>query len=105
MKRYEALIILQPQPSDDEVRASVDRISEIITKAEGAVDTVQKMDRKSFARVAHKKATAGFYVNVIFAAPQDSIPKVTESIRGLDEVFRLLVSDAPAVAPPAPVAA
>ena len=35
--------------------------------AGGKVETVQKMDKKTFARVADKKHSAGFYANVIFA--------------------------------------
>ena len=45
----------------------------------GKVETVQKMDKKSFSRVADKKHTAGFYVNVIFDGP----PAIVAQLRAV----------------------
>ncbi len=54
------------------MKDSIDKISTEITTAGGKVETVQKMDKKSFSRVADKKHNAGFYVNIIF----ESLPAV-----------------------------
>jgi len=102
MKRYEALIILHNPPSEDDVKIAVDNISDKITKAGGEVETVQKMDRKAFSRVASKKSTSGFYTNFIFSAPMKEIPALTSTLSGMDEVFRILLADAPTVPPPVP---
>jgi ribosomal protein S6 len=34
--------------------------------AGGKVETVQKMDKKAFSRIADKRHSSGFYANVIF---------------------------------------
>ena len=52
---------------EEGVKDALDKISAEITAAGGKVETVQKMDKKSFARVADKKHSAGFYANIIFS--------------------------------------
>ena len=69
MKRYEGLFILNTAAAkEDGIKDALDKISADITAAGGKVETVQKMDRKAYARVADKKHTAGFYANVLTRA-------------------------------------
>ena len=58
MKRYEGLFILNTTGKDEGVNDAVDKISAEILAAGGKVETVQKMERKNFARVADKKHLA-----------------------------------------------
>ena len=96
MKRYEGLFILNTAGKEEGVKDTIDRISGEITSAGGKVETVQKMDKKAFSRVANKKHSAGFYVNIIFASPAATLP-VLQSKFGLSEdVFRVLFTNAPA---------
>ena len=60
MKRYEGLFILDTAAKEEGVKDAIDKISAEITTLGGKIETVQKMDKKSFARVANKKHTAGF---------------------------------------------
>ena len=57
MKRYEGLFILNISGKEDGVKDTLDKVSSDITAAGGKVETVQKMDKKSFARVADKAAS------------------------------------------------
>ena len=66
MKRYEGLFILNTAGKEDGIKDALDKISADIAAVGGKVETVQKMDRKAYARVADKKHTAGFYANIIF---------------------------------------
>ena len=95
MKRYEGLFILNTAGREEGVKEVIDKVSEEITNAGGKVETVQKMDKRPFARISDKKVTAGFYVNVIFEAE----PPVLEALKGRfsmnDEVYRVLYSVAP----------
>ena len=95
MKRYEGLFILNTAGREEGVKEILDKLSGEITAAGGKVETVQKMDKKSFMRVADKKHNAGFYVNIVFMAP----PPVVEALRGKfamnDEVFRVLFTNTP----------
>ena len=72
MKRYEGLFILNTAAKEETLKDTIDKLSSEITTAGGKVETVQKMDRRNFSRVADKKHSAGFYVNVIF----ESLPAV-----------------------------
>lgn len=98
MKRYEGLFILETAGKEEGIKDAIDKISSEITTAGGKVETVQKMDKKNFSRVADKKHTAGFYVNIIF----ESEPKVVEQLKSRftlnEEVFRVLFTNAPAPA-------
>ncbi len=66
MKRYEGLFILNTAGKEEGIKEAIDKISAEITQAGGKVETVQKMDKKNFSRVAINKFTSGFYVNIIF---------------------------------------
>jgi ribosomal protein S6 len=96
VKRYEGLFILNTAAKEEGIKDVIDKISAEITSAGGKVETVQKMDKKTFTRVADKKHTAGFYVNVIFEAKPDALPQLQTRFNGSDDVFRVLFTNAPA---------
>ncbi len=107
MKKYEGLFILNLAGKEDGLKEAVDRVASEIIGLGGKVETVQKMDKKPFARVADKRHTGGHYVNVVFSAQPEVIGQLNAKFRHSDEVFRILVSEASkAVTPVAtPVAA
>ena len=99
MKRYEGLFILEIAGKEEGLKDSIDKISAEITSAGGKVETVQKMDKRSFARVADKKHNAGHYVNVIFESEPAAINALKHRFTLNEEVFRVLFSNAPAPTP------
>ena len=103
MKRYEGLFILNTTGREEGIKDTVDKISAEITTAGGKVETVQKMDRRPFSRIADRKVTAGFYVNVIFEAPGLVLGALKQKFVLNEEIFRVLFTDAPTT--PTPVAA
>ena len=66
MKRYEGLFILNTAAKEEGIKDSIDKISAEIAAAGGKVETVQKMEKRNFSRVADRKHSSGFYVNLIF---------------------------------------
>jgi ribosomal protein S6 len=80
---------------EEGVKDTLDKISSEITAVGGAVETVQKMDRKSFARVADKKHNAGFYANVIFTGTPAIVAQLRHKFALNDEVFRVLFTLSP----------
>ena len=58
MKRYEGLFILNTVGKEEGIKDTIDKISADITAAGGKVETVQKMEKRNFARVADKKFSA-----------------------------------------------
>ena len=95
MKRYEGLFILNTAGKEEGIKEAIDKISAEISAAGGNVETVQKMDRKAFMRVADKKHTAGFYVNVIFAGAPAIVAQLRSRFALSEDVFRLVITHAP----------
>ncbi len=102
MKKYEGLFILNTAGKEEGVKEAIDKISAEITAAGGKVETVQKMDKKSFSRIAHKQHTSGFYVNIIFESTPAVVAQLQNRFALNEEVFRVLFThQAPVPAPKA----
>ena len=95
MKRYEGLFILDTAGKEEGIKDSIDKISAEITSAGGKVETVQKMDKRNFSRVADKKHGAGFYVNVIFESQPTALEQLRHRFAMNGDVFRVLFTSAP----------
>lgn len=95
MKRYEGLFILDTAGRDEGIKDAIDKISAEITAAGGKVETVQKMDKKNFSRIADKKHNSGFYVNVIFESEPTILPALKQKFALNEEVFRVMFTTAP----------
>ena len=94
MKKYEGLFILNTAGKEENVKELIDKVTEEITHSGGKVETVQKMDKRQFSRVADKKYTAGFYVNVIFASEPGAIAQMRSRFAINEDVFRVMFSEA-----------
>ena len=90
MKKYEGLFILNLSGKEEGAKDALDKISNEITQAGGKVETVQKMDRKPFARVADKRHSSGFYANIIFAGTPAIVTQLKKKFSLNEEVFRVL---------------
>ena len=101
MKRYEGLFILETAGKEEGIKEAIDKISSEITSAGGKVETVQKMDKRNFTRVADKKHSAGFFVNVIFESEPAMVNQLKHRFAMNQEVFRVLFTSAPASKPAA----
>jgi ribosomal protein S6 len=95
VKRYEGLFILNNAAKEEGIKDTIDKISADITAAGGRVETVQKMEKKPFSRVADKKYNSGFYVNFIFESNPSAIAQLRKHLALNDEVFRALFTIAP----------
>jgi ribosomal protein S6 len=102
VKRYEGLFILNTAGKEEAIKDTIDKISAEITSAGGKVETVQKMEKKAFARVADRKYSAGYYVNFVFEGAPTLIAQLRHRFTNNEEIFRVLFTLAPA---PKPVAA
>ena len=96
MKRYEGLFILNAAGKEDALKETIDKISTEISAAGGKVETVQKMDKKAFARVADRKYSAGFYVNYVFEGAPEIVAALRHRFSTNEEIFRVLFTLAPA---------
>jgi ribosomal protein S6 len=101
VKRYEGLFILNTSGREDGLKETLDQITAEITAAGGKVETVQKMDKRNFARVANRKHSSGFYANVIFEGEPATMAQLRHRFALNDQVFRVMFTAAPPAKPPA----
>jgi ribosomal protein S6 len=95
VKRYEGLFILNTAGKEETLKEAIDKISAEIESAGGQVATVQKMEKKNFSRVANKKHSSGFYVNVVFESQPAAVNQLKSRFALNADVFRVLISVAP----------
>jgi ribosomal protein S6 len=95
VKRYEGLFILETAGKEEGIKDAIDKISSEITTAGGKVETVQKMDKKNFTRIADKKHTSGFFVNIIFESEPSVVNQLKSRFSLNEEVFRVMFTNAP----------
>lgn len=94
MKRYEGLFILNTAGKEEGVKDVIDHISADITSAGGKVETVQKMDKRPFSRVASRKHQSGFYVNFIFQSEAGALTGLRGKFRLNADIFRVVFTEA-----------
>jgi ribosomal protein S6 len=102
VKRYEGLFILNNAGKEEAIKETIDKITAEISSAGGKVETVQKMDKKPFSRVADRKYSSGFYVNFVFEGAPAMIAQLHHRFANNEDIFRVLFTLAPT---PKPVAA
>jgi ribosomal protein S6 len=95
MKRYEGLFILDTAGKEEGIKDAIDKISAEITSAGGKVETVQKMEKKNFTRVADKRHQSGFYVNIIFESKPETLAQLRSRVGTSQDVFRVIFTEAP----------
>ncbi len=94
MKKYEGLFILNTAGKEEDIKTAVDKITAEVASAGAKIETVQKMDKKNFVRVADKKFTSGYYVNFIFEAEPATVVKLQSHFALNTDVFRVLFTNA-----------
>jgi ribosomal protein S6 len=95
VKKYEGLFILNTAGKEENVKELIDKVTEEISHSGGKVETVQKMDKRQFSRVANKKFSSGFYVNVIFESEPQNVAHLRSRFALNEDVFRVLFTEAP----------
>jgi len=99
VKRYEGLFILNLAGREEGVKDALDKISTEITNAGAKIETVQKMEKKAFARVADKRHSSGFYANIIFSATPAVVASLQKKFDLNPDVFRVLFTASPELKP------
>lgn len=94
MKKYEGLFILNTAGREEGVKEAIDKISAEITATGGRIDTVQKMDKRPFARVTTRSIPSGFYVNIIFESQPQAIAQLRSHFAMREEIYRVLFTQA-----------
>jgi small subunit ribosomal protein S6 len=85
--RYEALLVLNTQGREDNIKEVVDRLESEFQKEGAEVELVQKMEKRAFSYVAGP-VDSGFYVNFVFHAEPELVTKLRSKFELDPEVYR-----------------
>jgi len=94
VNRDEGLFILNTAGNEEGVTDIIEKVRSEIGAAGGKVETVQKMDKRSFVRVSDNRVTGGHYVNIIFEAGPKAIAQLQARLQHSADVYRTLFSEA-----------
>ena len=98
MKKYEIIVILDPQKVDDGGEAFVKQFETAVGELGGQSVSTEKLGRKQLAAPIHKRTT-GFYWSLVVTLPPAKVAAIKERYH-LDQNIlrlRLFLYDKPAV--------
>lgn len=90
MNSYEMLYILDNDLSDEMKEKLVNKFNDVITKANGTIDTVDKWGTKKLAYNINYKSE-GYYVLINFKSDSDLPNELERVLRITDGVVRFIV--------------
>ena len=86
-RRYEALLVLNTQAKEDNLKEMIERLESEFQKEGAKVEQVQKMDKRQFSYVAGP-LDSGYYVNFIFNSDPQLIGKLRAKFKLDPEIYR-----------------
>jgi len=86
-RRYEALLVLNTQAKEDNLKEMIERLESEFQKEGAQVEQVQKMDKRHFSYVAGP-LDGGYFVNFILNANPQSIVRLRSKFKLDPEVYR-----------------
>lgn len=91
MRRYELMLVLRPDVTDERTQAVIDRTTRGIVTAGGSILKVSPWGRRRLAyAIGHHRE--GSYHIVLFEAPPEAISELEHSLLITEEVLRHLVT-------------
>ncbi len=89
MREYEVVYILDPALTEADVKHSIDKTTEIITRHSGTIFRSQNMGKKTLAYRINKQSK-GYYVAIDFSADNQTIAEIERTLKLDERVFRYL---------------
>jgi small subunit ribosomal protein S6 len=90
MRRYELMVILDPELEERTVAPSLDQFLTVVTKDGGVVEKVDIWGRRRFTHEIQKK-TEGIYAVVDMTASADSVKELDRQLNLNEAVLRTKV--------------
>ena len=86
-RRYEALLVLNTQAKEENVKEMIERLESEFEKEGAKVEQVQKMDKRHFSYMAGS-LDSGYYVNFIVNADPQLIVRLRTKFKLDPDVYR-----------------
>jgi small subunit ribosomal protein S6 len=91
MRRYESVWVVNGDLADEEVKATIDKFSRIISTQGGTLVGIEEWGRKKLAYKI-QGTTRGYYVLVDYAGTPDTVKELERNYRIDDRLIRFLTS-------------
>jgi small subunit ribosomal protein S6 len=86
-RHYEALLVLNTQAKEDNVKEMIERLESEFKKEGAHVEQVQKMDKRHFSYMAGA-LDSGYFVNFILNTDPQSIARLRSKFKLDPDVYR-----------------
>jgi small subunit ribosomal protein S6 len=94
MRRYELMLVLNPETPDDRVSAIIERTTREIGSAGGQIIRIAPWGRRRLAYEISRFREGSYHI-VLFDAPAEAVARVESDLRITEEVLRHLVTRRP----------
>jgi small subunit ribosomal protein S6 len=91
MNKYEAMVIIKPDLSEEDRKTLFSQIQEAIVKNNGQVTTAVIWAEKRKLIFPLKKQQEGVYYLVNFSAPSEAITKLKYTFKLNEQILRVLI--------------
>lgn len=95
MNKYECLYVIDAELSEEEIRASVEKFSGIVTDNGGEIEKIDEWGKRRLAYPINYK-TEGYYVLMLFAAPAALPAELQRNMKNDERIMRYVVERAQA---------
>ncbi len=89
LRNYEGLFILNTQGKEETSKDLIEKLEKDIQAAGGKIQKVERMEKRSFARVAHA-IDSGYYVNIGFEMTAEHLTAFRNKLRHDEDIFRVI---------------
>lgn len=90
MRPYEAMVILDPTLSEEDTKAAVAKVGDLVKAIKGSVTEVEEWGKRRLAyEILHH--AEGYYVVYRFDAQPESVSELERTLKISDPVLRFLV--------------
>jgi small subunit ribosomal protein S6 len=90
MNMYETVVIINPSITDDEAKAIIDKLTEIIKTAGGEMLKVDAWGKRKLAYEMNKQKMGNYFL-LIYKVPAAGIKKLEEYFKVLDVVLKFMI--------------
>lgn len=91
MRRYELMLVIQPDVADDPVQAIIDRVTRSLITAGGQITKVSPWGRRRLAYPIGQHREGSYFI-IVFDAPAEAVADLERSLNITEEVMRHLVT-------------
>jgi small subunit ribosomal protein S6 len=89
MRKYETLMVLDPELPEAQIRETIDRAKRLIEELGGQADQVQEWGVRELAYEI-RKLTRGYYVLIEYSALPGVLQELERTLKIADEVLRFI---------------